>query len=139
MGLTARMPKATGLAGPPCQGAATPAAGVAAPSGDSVGRRRQPLAGAALQAAVPAGNCRPCGLAATDRAHGRLLPPRATLLPVVVARCRRCWPNFQTGPSRSRSPPCLGRGWVAGPAWGMVMAGHPSSSLPSLRKCSKNA
>ncbi|RWW21143.1 hypothetical protein GW17_00014708, partial [Ensete ventricosum] len=29
--------------------------------------------------------------------------------------------------------------WVAGPTWGLAVAGRPSSSLPLLRKCSKNA
>ncbi|RWW47151.1 hypothetical protein BHE74_00046883 [Ensete ventricosum] len=29
--------------------------------------------------------------------------------------------------------------WVVGPEWGLAVAGRPSSSLHSLRKCNKNA
>ncbi|RWW02441.1 hypothetical protein GW17_00034468 [Ensete ventricosum] len=51
---------------------------------------------------------------------------------------------LRAGPSRSRSPTCRGAlaaawPWVAGPTWGLAVAGRPSSLLPSLRKRSKNA
>ncbi|RRT32212.1 hypothetical protein B296_00045795 [Ensete ventricosum] len=61
----------------------TPTTDVVAPAGGMASRGQQPLtraqqsatlAGVALQAVVPAGNCRPYGLTAVSRACGRLLP-----------------------------------------------------------------
>ncbi|RZS02114.1 hypothetical protein BHM03_00032096, partial [Ensete ventricosum] len=63
----------------PCQGAATPAA--VAP------------AGIALQAAVPADGCRPCGLAATGRHFYLQMPP----LRIATPAGDRRWPPFQAG------------------------------------------
>ncbi|RRT41865.1 hypothetical protein B296_00044002, partial [Ensete ventricosum] len=64
---------------PPCQGATTPTAGVAAHVGDRAGRGRQPLAGAlqpapfvgpTLQSVVPAGDASPC----RGHPYGQLTP-----------------------------------------------------------------
>ncbi|RWV87561.1 hypothetical protein GW17_00050427, partial [Ensete ventricosum] len=116
---------------PSCQGAA----GVAAPDGGRAGRGRQPLAGAlqsapfagvALQASVLAGSYHPCGL----------LPLRATLASLAGCYpCERHWPPLRASPSPSRPPPCKGPWPRPGHGWsgrGLVVAGRPSSSLPSL-------
>ncbi|RWW12032.1 hypothetical protein GW17_00024319, partial [Ensete ventricosum] len=80
---------------PPCQGSATPAAG------GKIGRGWQPLAaarqpapfsGAALQAAVPAGGYRPCGLvtiglAIKDSAVGDLY---VELVATFDLKCQTC-------------------------------------------------
>ncbi|RWW45882.1 hypothetical protein BHE74_00048236 [Ensete ventricosum] len=108
---------------PPCQGAATPTAGAAAPA---VGPPLRPSrckrlctqAAVAptgwLQSVVPVG-----GASAHKRCPCGLLPLRAAAAP-----CGRRWPPFWTGPGRSQ-----------GPLW---VAGRPSYSLHSLRKRSKN-
>ncbi|RRT31624.1 hypothetical protein B296_00045169, partial [Ensete ventricosum] len=57
--------------------------------------------------------------------------PQATLLPLGTAPAGSYRPL--------RAPLATAWPWVAGPAWGLAVAGCPSSSLPSLRKCSKNA
>ncbi|RZS28682.1 hypothetical protein BHM03_00062311, partial [Ensete ventricosum] len=81
---------------PPCQGAATPAAGDAAPTSDRAGRGRQPLASALQPAPLcrhravsgcAACGCRPYGLAAAGRNRGWLLPSRGALLLVGAAHC----------------------------------------------------
>ncbi|RZR73753.1 hypothetical protein BHM03_00027904, partial [Ensete ventricosum] len=80
----------------------------------------------------------PCELAAAGHARGRLLPLRVTapcgLLPLRTATpCR--------GPGHSRLPLCRGALAATGSplAGGRAMPYYPSSSLPSLRKRSKNA
>ncbi|RZS19044.1 hypothetical protein BHM03_00051385, partial [Ensete ventricosum] len=93
-----------------------------------------PFAGTTLQAGVLAGDYCPCGLAIADRAYRRY-PCR--LLPL-----RR--PPFQAiAPASDIGLPCglalaaadrpvagaLGRGLtVVDPAWGLAVAGRPSSS-----------
>ncbi|RWW40850.1 hypothetical protein BHE74_00053703 [Ensete ventricosum] len=91
----------------PYVGGDYPCPPVVAPAGGSPLRGPSswpPFAGTTLQVAMPASGCCPY-------------------------RCR----PLRAGPSRSRPPPCRGPWpWVAGPAWGLAMVGHPSSSLPSL-------
>ncbi|RWV87922.1 hypothetical protein GW17_00050041, partial [Ensete ventricosum] len=104
---------------------------------------------ATLQAGVPAGVFRPYGLVAAGHAHKRrpceLLPPQVA--PTYLAGCcPREWhrPTLRVvAPASDVSLPCemalaAAWPWVAGPVWGLVVAGRPSSSLPSLQKCSKN-
>ncbi|RZS19248.1 hypothetical protein BHM03_00051621 [Ensete ventricosum] len=82
--------------------------------------------------AAPAGGCSwpralptPIGTAPAGANHAR---GRSRLLAAALARC------FSHG-----RPPLSGAWpWVAVPAWGLVVAGRPSS-LPSLRKRNKNA
>ncbi|RWV84709.1 hypothetical protein GW17_00053556 [Ensete ventricosum] len=102
--------------------AATLAAGVAGPAVGRVGRERQPLAGTlqtiapasvVLQAAMPAGGCRPYGLAVFGRARGQLLPLRAAAfangrLLHPAASCKGPWPQSTT------------------PVAGLAMGGCPS-------------
>ncbi|RWW03429.1 hypothetical protein GW17_00033411 [Ensete ventricosum] len=137
---------------PPCHGAATPADGTTAPVGGRAGRGR-PTAG-------PLFGCR----AVSDYANERLSPlragrsrscPRAALLatsaaPVGCCPCMRLPPLAGTAglpvglaPATASRPLAgdLGRGLAVGgrPYMGLVVAGRPSSSLPSLRKHSRNA
>ncbi|RWV87532.1 hypothetical protein GW17_00050461 [Ensete ventricosum] len=93
-----------------------------------------PFAGASRAAAH-------CRLAASGR-HLRALPYS---LPLYARRaaggCRPYWLAAAAVPAGTA--PCglalaVTWPWVADPAWGLAVAGRPSSSLPSLRKCSKN-
>ncbi|RZR92251.1 hypothetical protein BHM03_00020492, partial [Ensete ventricosum] len=88
----------------PCPPTATPVGGRTSRGWQPLAGALQPapFAGVALQAGVPTGDCRPCGL------HQ---------------------PPLGAGPGRGLT--------VDG--WPRMGAGCPSSSLPSLRKCNKNA
>ncbi|RRT53871.1 hypothetical protein B296_00024427, partial [Ensete ventricosum] len=97
----------------------------AAPCGLATGGRhlRVPPCNLLLCERPAMGGCRSYGLAAARHARRRrpceLLPLRAAApwgLALVAT-----W------------------SWVADPAWGLAVADRPSSSLPSLQKCSKNA
>ncbi|RZS25758.1 hypothetical protein BHM03_00059006, partial [Ensete ventricosum] len=97
---------------------------------------RQPLAGAALQAAVPTGGYHSYGLAASTAPTaycpcGQLLPlANIAGLPFGLALAIANRPL--TGG--------LSRGLAMGgrPCMGLAVAGRPSSSVPSLRKRMKN-
>ncbi|RRT84923.1 hypothetical protein B296_00008340, partial [Ensete ventricosum] len=103
---------------PPCKEATTPATDTTIPAGNRAGRGWQshvgalqsaPFAGITLQAGVPA-RAAPMGYCPCERRR----------LPILA------------GPGRSLA--------VGGrPCIGLVVAGRPSSMLPSLQKCSKNA
>ncbi|RZS16503.1 hypothetical protein BHM03_00048496, partial [Ensete ventricosum] len=128
---------------PLCSGAATTAANAAAHAGGRASRGWQPLVGV-LQSAPLAGTAMEANVPVSSAsAHRRrpygLLPQRA-----AVAPCGCRLPPLRAGPGRSRSPPLVGAmaaawPWATGPAWGLARVGRPSSLLPSLRKCSKNA
>ncbi|RWV95964.1 hypothetical protein GW17_00041363 [Ensete ventricosum] len=106
--------------------AATPTAGGAAHAGDRAGRRRQPLVGALqlaplrapccqrLPLAVPAGAA-PCGLALATAGHP-LAGDLGRGLAVDGQHYMGGWP------------------WLADPTWWLVVVGHPSSLLHSLRR-----
>ncbi|RWW45696.1 hypothetical protein BHE74_00048439, partial [Ensete ventricosum] len=119
------------------QGAATLAIGTTGPVGGRASRggsplrvpyNRPPLWARGWLQPLPAGYSRPCLQAPPLRAVGPAsdidLPCGLALAAVarpLVGALATAWPR------------------VAGPAWGLAVAGRPSSSLPSLRKCSKNA
>ncbi|RWV92908.1 hypothetical protein GW17_00044675 [Ensete ventricosum] len=108
-----------------------PATGAIAPAGGRAGLGRQPLAGALQsvpfagivpQPTVPAGAA-PAGCCPRERRR----PPLRIAAPVSGA-------GLPCGLAMAAAWP-----WVAGPTWGLVMVGCPSSSLLSLQKHSKNA
>ncbi|RWW10484.1 hypothetical protein GW17_00025973 [Ensete ventricosum] len=119
---------------PPCAGAA-PAGAVAMATG---------LPHAASQRAAA-----PCSLTAGAAAYARKRRPcRRQPCPRADVHAndypyKRLW-SWPTAPLH-RALTTVGYPlqpawpWVAGPAWGLVVAGRPSSLLPLLRKCSKNA
>ncbi|RWW39237.1 hypothetical protein BHE74_00055454, partial [Ensete ventricosum] len=121
---------------PPYQGATTP-------DGERAGRGQQPLAGAlqpapftgaALQVGVLADGCRPYGLAVVGYAR-RHRP--CWLCPLRVAPASLVgWPWLQPAAPLQEAL-VVPWSWVADNAWGLAVAGHPSS-LPSLRKRSMN-
>ncbi|RWW37465.1 hypothetical protein BHE74_00057409, partial [Ensete ventricosum] len=121
---------------PPCQGAATPATGAAAPVGGRplrAGHWRPPLVSCRLWATASMGDS-PYGLALAASSRPLVGGLGHSRLPLQSA-----WP------------------WVAAPTTGLVMAGHPCkgsgrgqpplqvawpaapSSLRLLQKCNKNA
>ncbi|RWW35636.1 hypothetical protein BHE74_00059408, partial [Ensete ventricosum] len=120
---------------PPCQGAATPAAGTASPTSDRAVRDSNPLRVARWRLPLWAGRTRPCPWVA---APCRLLPPRA------AAPCR--------GPCHSRSPlassqamadhPCRGlsRGQPPLYADNMHVAAPPPQAAPTFvaNRCNKH-
>ncbi|RWV87114.1 hypothetical protein GW17_00050929 [Ensete ventricosum] len=125
----------------PYQGVATLAVGVVVPAGGSPLRApcsRLPLRVSHYKRLPPlrAGRNRPCPRAAVAPKGGafarRHRPLRASLASLSG------WPWSQpTAPLQGALATAWP--WVVDPAWGLVVAGRPSSSLPSLRKRSKNA
>ncbi|RZS15485.1 hypothetical protein BHM03_00047322, partial [Ensete ventricosum] len=141
----------------------------ATPAGGRAGRGRQPLAdalklapfaGTALQACVPTGGYRPCGLLplwATTPAgycpcerHRPLLRAIAPasdaslpcgLLPLRAAPaslagccpCERRRPPLRAGPGRSRPPPCRGPWPRPGRGWPALYRGWPWLAAPPPR------
>ncbi|RZS18896.1 hypothetical protein BHM03_00051220 [Ensete ventricosum] len=86
-------------------------------------QERPPLQATALAAGLPLAALQraatPCGLAAGTAYAHRRHPCRRQRCPRAAAHAGDC--------------PCKGLWpWVAGPAWGLAMAGRPSSLLPSL-------
>ncbi|RRT53562.1 hypothetical protein B296_00034388 [Ensete ventricosum] len=149
---------------PPCVGAATVGAAALA-VGLPLAASQRVAVPAASKGDSPGRVAAPCGL--TTGSHplwpgrGCCLHPQA---PPILALAmpmggRACWrlplhgaldmPGRPVagGLSRSRLPrhdrgwPALHGGWpwLATPTWGLAVAGHPCSSLPSPRKHSKNA
>ncbi|RWV78046.1 hypothetical protein GW17_00061049 [Ensete ventricosum] len=96
-----------------------------------------PLLAAGLAAGM--GDCRPCRLAATGRAHGRCFCSQAPPL-WAAAPCGHRWPLFRATLAASNRPLagdlCHDLAVGGRPYMG---AGRPSSSRPSLRKHNKNA
>ncbi|RWV82478.1 hypothetical protein GW17_00056021 [Ensete ventricosum] len=94
----------------------TPTVGVAAPAGGRAGRRWQPLAGVALQAAVPAGDapvggCRPlrAPLAwpwVADPAWGLAAPPLQVAPTFAANRCNKRVEQFYIRMEKMKEDKC---------------------------------
>ncbi|RZR88042.1 hypothetical protein BHM03_00015547 [Ensete ventricosum] len=115
-------------------------------------QERSPLQAATLTAGLPLAASQraaaPYGLAAGAAYACRRHPCRRQPCPRATAHaggypCKGLWPwpaaTLQGALVAAGCPLQSAWPWVVGPAWGLAVAGRHSSSLPSLRKRSKNA
>ncbi|RZS23644.1 hypothetical protein BHM03_00056608, partial [Ensete ventricosum] len=108
------------------------------PVGSHPAKGRPPL----LVAGLAAGGSplrAPCSRPPLRAPRCKRVCPRVIVALTGYCACERRRPPLRAGSGSNRSPRCRGPWpWVAGPTWGLAVVGRPSSSLPSLRKRSKN-